>query len=1592
MATRVNTKFVLVVSATLFAAGGVVFGLWVLHVRGDTTRHIRAGDELMAMGDYEHAFKEYGRAVSKEPANLSHLQKVEDALLRIRPTGRDQANELDGMRVEILRHRTRYRPQDPDVHLELLDELHQRARWFDSSDTWRQVESVADEMWTRVPAGDPKRPYAKLYRGMARTRLLSPRTATPEEIDEAQQDLLDFIQDVPGSDMGWATLVAGQLSVARQLKTDGNTRRAEESARKVADTLQQALEAVPDGVEVARIHAYYLSQQRAAGDTTVTDEEAEQAIDRMVELVKPSDDPMLLSEISSLVRSMDRKNGVARAIDMLREYLEANPDMLYQRYTLAVLYFHNQELDKAYETAEAVIQAEPVPVGMLSKLQHVLQLRAAGLIADTEYLRWETADEKDKPQRLTGVEVARDRIAELVGDDQNEPLLLRADGKIAIAKGDFATAADKFERIVQLQPLTDDYETLWNAARALEQIGQLGLSLERMRGAAALQPRNPRLLAEQARLEYRVGRYEDARRTIAAVQQLAPDNDLAGRLLTAIEAGPGDPLVPTGDPVAKALAAAETATAEGDLDTARSLLTEALAQEPASLVLLGELVRTEMRAGQTDAARVYLDKALALAPDNQYLRKVDASLSTRDQVEALKNYMADVYEDETERVVHSMIHLRRLAMEMDKLVEQDTADGDADAAAEAAGNAARARTEADLMEVRARELDPSHPALIEHLFKNALVADDWATARAMIDLATANNADQADGLIFKGRYELAREDLDAAVLTLTEATARKHYSALAWRLLGRAQERLGNFPDALRAYEQAYDCNPNDKYAVRWYVNLLVQTGDQIRALRILRSARHALGSDTLLREVRLQLEADVGDLRRAISERREIYQSNGPNRLNAIRLAALLGRTQPTYEHVLDGQGQRMYDADSWRILPQSQRQQMLDAVSAKWVAESEKIMTALAAEGEDSLELASVRADLLRMRGEVERGESVLVDFAGRFEDGKSVEAYVALGQYQATVNQLDDAVQTLQTAQEVQDPASRQADRALGDLYFNQAVWQPAYDIYRSLYDAGLMEDFELRLVECCTKLQRFEEGQEILNKVVAKRGPTFLTNMLEAAIAQGQGDKLYAENRTAEAQAKYDLEMGALDRAEQLNPSSPMPHVRRAQRLVRQFDQTNNRTYLDDSLRALERADEVQAGAEATSVMRVEILRKLGDVRAAMGELTRLLNEAPDNAAARRLLVQLNVESGNQQAALQLVAEAIRRNPTVALWREMKGDLHAVRREIPAAAESFAAAYRLQPTKARLAKLAETSLAVETPDYEKVIALMAGAGEQLQDNPLARGLYARALIGAEQPDAAIEQMRIAHDEHLAMIKEQPASRVALVTWYRTLQTVFQDKTPGELEAFVREVTDDKPDALDMQWMARSWVVMRPDDGIYRAIELSRIALEQFPDEDPTLRVQLFMDLGQFQVQTQDYQSAVKSFEGAIAIDPKQALALNNAAYLYAEELDDPAAAIPYAERAAEVLPNDPFILDTLGWTLFKAGRLDRAEEPLRRAIEISPSAENHLHLASVLARTDRAQKAEIYLRRAAELRPSDETLAEILRLAEEININVSRSSNP
>ena len=85
------------------------------------------------------------------------------------------------------------------------------------------------------------------------------------------------------------------------------------------------------------------------------------------------------------------------------------------------------------------------------------------------------------------------------------------------------------------------------------------------------------------------------------------------------------------------------------------------------------------------------------------------------------------------------------------------------------------------------------------------------------------------------------------------------------------------------------------------------------------------------------------------------------------------------------------------------------------------------------------------------------------------------------------------------------------------------------------------------------------------------------------------------------------------------------------------------------------------------------------------------------------------------------------------------------------------------------------------------------------------------------------------------------------------------------------------------------------------------------------------------------------------------LNNLANVHLQ-LKDAKAAVSTAEQALAAAPNNPIVIDTLGWALFKDGRFDAALLKLRDARLRAPgNPEIRFHLASALAQSGKRAEA-------------------------------------
>lgn len=115
------------------------------------------------------------------------------------------------------------------------------------------------------------------------------------------------------------------------------------------------------------------------------------------------------------------------------------------------------------------------------------------------------------------------------------------------------------------------------------------------------------------------------------------------------------------------------------------------------------------------------------------------------------------------------------------------------------------------------------------------------------------------------------------------------------------------------------------------------------------------------------------------------------------------------------------------------------------------------------------------------------------------------------------------------------------------------------------------------------------------------------------------------------------------------------------------------------------------------------------------------------------------------------------------------------------------------------------------------------------------------------------------------------------------------------------------------------------------------------------------------------SIAAYEAVLELDPENALAQNNLAYLFAERGMHLDRAFELSRAAVEADPQNPVFLDTLGWIYFRMGEYRKARDILRKALSGKPEEpEIHEHLAEVYRVLGDAKKSKQYLESARKLR--------------------------
>ncbi len=104
-----------------------------------------------------------------------------------------------------------------------------------------------------------------------------------------------------------------------------------------------------------------------------------------------------------------------------------------------------------------------------------------------------------------------------------------------------------------------------------------------------------------------------------------------------------------------------------------------------------------------------------------------------------------------------------------------------------------------------------------------------------------------------------------------------------------------------------------------------------------------------------------------------------------------------------------------------------------------------------------------------------------------------------------------------------------------------------------------------------------------------------------------------------------------------------------------------------------------------------------------------------------------------------------------------------------------------------------------------------------------------------------------------------------------------------------------------------------------------------------------------------------------DPTNLMALNNLASILSEYGNDPAAALPYAEKVYQLASDSAAVNDTLGWAYYQNARASRAIFYLESAVKLQPTALRKTHLALAYFEDGRSQLAKNTIDDALKMQP-------------------------
>lgn len=266
-----------------------------------------------------------------------------------------------------------------------------------------------------------------------------------------------------------------------------------------------------------------------------------------------------------------------------------------------------------------------------------------------------------------------------------------------------------------------------------------------------------------------------------------------------------------------------------------------------------------------------------------------------------------------------------------------------------------------------------------------------------------------------------------------------------------------------------------------------------------------------------------------------------------------------------------------------------------------------------------------------------------------------------------------------------------------------------------------------------------------------------------------------------------------------------------------------------------------------------------------------------------------------------------------------------------------------------------LSIQTENYKQADTYLRRVLEIRPDNDQAR-LY----LG--QVSAELENFEMAEQWYTSVSSDAYSFEAQRLLGLMKAKQTNVDDAITHLKSLAPNNDEDR-----VQLYLTQEQLLREAKELPRAREVLDEALSVFPENGDLLYARALVT-----AQLEDVDTHERDLRKLIANEPENAHAYNALGYTLADQTDRVEEALKLVTKALELRPEDPFIIDSMGWVQYRLGNLESARDYLQKALAARPDAEIAAHLGEVLWKLGEREEAKKIWKEAMKTSPDNDVL--------------------